>query len=202
VSRLPDAGQRLGVLVHEWNARLVSKVDAVGPDTLTIGFPSDGSSEFDLPCGVALALEWASPRGLVRVSGRSAGRAGDAGISIRLEGTPEVFQRRDYVRASTAVDVVATPRDGLTMPAPGTTVDISGGGMQAHLPGLAIEVDDRVSVELTIPEEEPVLAEARVTRVVDRETFCFAFEQIDPREQERLIKYVFQALRGASGKAA
>jgi hypothetical protein len=201
MTRLPDTGQRLGVLVHEWNARLVSSVEEAGAGVLTIALPSDGSSQFDLPAGAGVTLEWASPRGLMRVGGRSGGRAGDA-IPVELSGSPEVFQRRDYVRASTGVDVVVTPADGLTMPARGTTVDVSGGGMQAHLPGLGIDVDDRVSVELDLPEEDPVLAEARVTRRPAAETFCFAFEQIDARDQERLIKFVFQRLRGAGGKAA
>jgi hypothetical protein len=202
VSRLPDSGQRLGVLVHEWNARLVSSVAESGVGTLSIAFPSDGSSEFDLPAGVAVTLEWASPRGLVRVEGRSAGRGAANSVAIGVEGVPEVFQRRDYVRATTGIEVVATPKDGLTMPASGTTVDVSGGGMQAQLPGLAIDVDDRVTVALSIPDEEPILADARVTRLSAANTFSFAFEQIDAREQERLIKFVFQALRGASGKAA
>jgi hypothetical protein len=201
MSRLPAPGQRLGVLVHEWNARLVSEVEAETGDALTIAFPSDGSGDFDLPAGMTITVEWASPRGLMRVDGRSGGR-GAVGIAVELTTKPEVFQRRDYVRANTAVDVVVTPADGLTMPATGTTVDLSGGGMQAHLPGLELDVDDRASIEIDVPEEDSVLAEARVTRRPDSETFCFAFEQIDAREQERLIKFVFQRLRGAAGQAA
>jgi c-di-GMP-binding flagellar brake protein YcgR len=202
VSRLPEAGQRLGIHVPEWNARLVSEVLDAGVGTLTIAFPSDGRSDFDLPAGVALALEWVNPRGLVRVEGRSVGRSDGSGVVVRLSGAPEVVQRRDYVRANTVADLVVTPVDGLTMPATGVTIDISGGGLQASLPGLNVGVDDRVRLELEIPEETAVEADARVTRVPTPHTFCFIFEQIDPREQERLIKFVFQRLRGSTGKAA
>lgn len=202
MSRLPDPGQRVGVHVPEWNARLVSEVLAAGVGTVAIAFPSDGRSAFGLPAGIALALEWVNPRGLVRVEGRSGGHDEGSGVQIQLSGSPEVVQRRDYVRANTVVDVVVTPLDGLTMPARGLTIDVSGGGLQASLPGLDVDVEDRVRIELDLPDEPGVEAEARVTRVPGSDTFCFVFEQIDPREQERLIKFVFQRLRGSTGKAA
>lgn len=201
MSRLPDVGQRVGVLVQEWNARLVSQVAAVAGDGLTIAFPSDGKSDFDVPSGASVTLEWVTPRGLMRAAGRSAGHDG-AGVGIRLTGDPEVFQRRDYVRANTAVEVVAKPLDGLTMPARGTSVDLSGGGVQVTLPGLGLDVDDRADLEIDLPEEDPIGAAARVTRRPSGDTYCFSFEHIDPKDQERLIKFVFQRLRGTSGKAA
>lgn len=204
MSRLPEVNQRIGVLVHEWNARLASRIEESGVGVVSIALPSDGKADFDLPRGIAVDLEWVTPRGLMRVSGRSAGHAATAvpAISVELSGEPEVFQRRDYVRANTVVDIVATPKDGLSMPVNGLTVDLSGGGVQANLPGLTLEVGDHLRVDIDLPEEEPIEAEARVTRLASEHTFCLAFEQIDAKEQERLIRFVFQRLRNAAGKAA
>ena len=86
--------------------------------------------------------------------------------------------------------------------AEGTTIDVSGGGCQASLPGLRVEVDDRLTLELVLPEEAPIEVEARVIRCVGDDVFSLVFETIDAKEQERLIRFVFAKLRGAAGKAA
>jgi hypothetical protein len=194
----------VGVTVHEWNAHLASTLEEVGAGVVAIALPSDGRAEYDLPKGIALDLEWVTPRGLMRVRGHSAGaRAGGAqGIAVELADEPQVFQRRDYVRASATVDVIAHRVAAFADPVAGSTIDVSGGGLQDALPGLRAEVDDRVEIEIAIPEEQPVRAEARVIRKATDDVFSLAFEQIEAKEQERLIRFVFQKLRGAAGKAA
>jgi c-di-GMP-binding flagellar brake protein YcgR len=204
MSRLPEVGALVGVKVHEWNAHLASKVEELGAGVLGIAHPSDGRSEYDLPKGITVDIEWVTPRGLMRVRGQSGGpRPGDAlrVLLIELAGDPQVFQRRDYVRASAAVDVVVTSRFG-GEPIKGITLDVSGGGVQARLPGLSADVDTRLELELMLPEERSIVAEARVTRRATAEQYSLVFEQIEPKEQERLIRFVFQRLRGGAGKAA
>jgi hypothetical protein len=202
MSRLPEVGARIGVKVHEWNAVLVSKIEEHGAGVLAIALPSDGRAEYDLPKGIAVDLEWVSPRGLMRVRGHSGGPwAGDvSGLSVELAGDPQVFQRRDYVRAYTVTDIHVTRRFG-GEPIDGLTIDLSGGGVQANVPGLSADIDDRFEIEIMLPEEELIVAEARVTRRATADIYSFAFDQIEPKQQERLIRFVFQKLRSA-GKAA
>jgi hypothetical protein len=204
VSRLPEVGARVGVKVHEWNAHLASTLEELGAGVVAIALPSDSRADYDLPKGIALDLEWVTPRGLMRVRGHSAGPRswGSPAIMVELAGDPQVFQRRDYVRASTVVDVVASRNGSFADAVKGCTIDVSGGGLQATLPELRADVDDRLAVEIVLPEEEPIRAEARVIRKAADDTFSVVFEQIEPKEQERLIRFVFQKLRAAAGKAA
>jgi hypothetical protein len=204
VNRLPDIGARVGVKVHEWNAHLASTLEEVGVGGVAIALPSDGKAEYDLPQGISLDVEWVTPRGLMRVRGRSAGPRSNGlpGVAVELAGEPEIFQRRDFVRAATVVEVLAHRVGAFADPVQGNTIDVSGGGLQAALPGLRAGVDDRLEIELALPEEEPIRAEARVIRSSADHLFSLVFEQIEPKEQERLIRFVFQKLRGAAGKAA
>lgn len=203
MSRMPEVGVRVGVKVHEWNALLVSKVEEVGAGVVVIALPSDGRSEYDLPKGITVDLEWASPRVLMRVRGSSGGqRAGDGvpTIAVELAADPQVFQRRDYVRANAAVQLVVR-RAGFDNSLEGMTIDVSGGGVQASIPGCGVGVDDRLEIELLLPEESSIVADVRVIRR-NGEVFSLVFETIEPKEQERLIRFVFARLRGAAGKAA
>lgn len=202
MSRMPEVGARVGVKVHEWNALLVSKVEEIGAGVVVIALPSDGRSDYDLPKGITVDLEWVSPRGLMRARGSSGGqRAGEAAptIVVELAGDPQVFQRRDYVRANAAVELVVR-RAGFDQSLEGMTMDVSGGGVQASIPGCGVDVDDRLEVELLLPEEDSIVADARVIRRND-DVFSLVFETIEPKEQERLIRFVFARLRGAA-KAA
>jgi hypothetical protein len=204
VSRLPEAGARVGVKVHEWNAYLASTLEEVGAGVAAIAVPSDGRCDHDLPRGIALDLEWVTLRGLMRVRATAAGPRPDGapGVLLALSGEPRLFERRDYVRANAAVDVRATlpgaPRD----PVDGLTIDLSGGGCLAALPALRLEVDDRLALELRLPGEAPVGVDARVIRALGEDVFSLAFEAVRAHDQERLIRFVFAKLRGAAGRAA
>src|SRR3954447_22396109 len=131
MARLPEKGTRLGVKVHEWNAHLASSVAELGAGVIVVEPPADATSQYDLPDGIAIDLEWVTPRGLLRVAGRSAGRAPQGpGVVVELTGEAEVFQRRDYVRANVGIDILASANNRAFE---GSTIDLSGGGLQARV---------------------------------------------------------------------
>src|SRR3954447_8917985 len=137
---LPEFSEQVGVRPDETGERLNSRVEEVEPSRLLLATPSNAEQEVTRERGAGVAVEWVTARGLARVPGRTAGngRIHIPTIAIELLGKPEIFQRREYVRAAAAIQLEATI-PGMKGDFEGMSVDLSGGGIRATLPELDVE---------------------------------------------------------------
>jgi c-di-GMP-binding flagellar brake protein YcgR len=195
---LPQFSEQVGVRLDQTGVRLHSRVEDVAPDRLLLATPSDGVQEVPLPVGADLAVEWVTARGLARVPGRSTGpgRISIPTVSIELLGRPEIFQRREYVRASAALQIEAC-LTGTTEEFEGLSVDISGGGIRASIPALDAEVGSLLSLWLGLPDKGAE-ATVKVLRRQDPDVYVLVFEHIAEKERERVIHHVFERLRASA----
>jgi c-di-GMP-binding flagellar brake protein YcgR len=102
--------------------------------------------------------------------------------------------RREYVRVG-AAQTVQISSSGKRMQT--LTIDLSGGGMCVTHEELELGAVVHFTLELG-PGDPPIHGKARVVRQgTDEERFGLKFEEIDPAEQQRLIRFIFQCQRAA-----
>jgi c-di-GMP-binding flagellar brake protein YcgR len=142
----------------------------------------------------ASMLEYTSARGVVRLHGE-ARREHESLLRFRVDGEPEVIQRRAHVRVHTPQPVRLEPATRGAF-----TIDVSGGGMLlAGTPPMRI--GDRISFELALGgEREPVRGVACLVRHEPSGRGAFNFEEISERDRQRLIGFVFERMRNARAK--
>jgi len=163
-----------------------------GEDILLVLLVDPGEALDDAVEG--LVLESPSPRGLVRMRG-TAFRLGDDLVRFRVDGPPQVVQRREFVR------VVAPQRVTLDDPSGWSTdthsLNISGGGMLLSGPA-ALDLNTEVNFSLALGDDvAPVEGSGRVVRAASDVQRAIVFEQISRRDRERLIRFIFDRQRAA-----
>jgi hypothetical protein len=146
-----------------------------------------------------LMLESTGARGVVRTPG--AAELVEANLlRFVLESSMELVQRREFVRVVAAKRLVLEDEDG-DLVAEGLTVDISGGGLLVQLPRSA-EVPHDTTLFFTLylgltDYDDQVAGTVRLVRQSDENQVALAFEHISPRDQERLIRFIFERQRVA-----
>ena len=206
---LPNINQSVGVYVVEWEIELRSRIEETGSSSLTIAMPSDGRSERPLPRGAVVYVDWICDRGVVRVRGvvSELVRIPIPALLVVIDGEPEIHQRRNYVRVSANLPVVATPivesdDDVEVLSVQGTTFDMSGGGMRVRLPRSDTQVGDRLRFAIAMPDNTMIEAVGRITRRPLPDVYCVQFEEIETNVRERVVRLVFERLRTVAGRAA
>jgi PilZ domain-containing protein len=148
-----------------------------------------------------MTLEFAAPRGFVRLEGRGEVAARDL-VRFRLEGSGNVLQRRDYVRVEAvrpmAVARVEEEQEGDVGEWIDTlTANLSGNGVLAAGPD-TLDVGDTVQLRLSLVEGEgPIEGEGRVVRIADDGRRAIAIEHLDSDGRRRLVRFIFDRERVA-----
>jgi hypothetical protein len=146
-----------------------------------------------------LTLESCGARGIVRTPG-SAELIEANLLRFRLEETPELVQRREFVRVTAAKRIILEDEEGKVL-ANALTVDISGGGLLVRIPRSAgLPADESIYFVLYLgvtDYEDQVTGTLRVVRHKQDNQVALAFEHISRRDQERLIRFVFERQRVA-----
>lgn len=156
-----------------------------------------GATEFiDGPLSY-LMLESTGARGVVRTPG--AGELLEPNLlRFVFDQTPELVQRRDFVRVTVAKRVVLENEDGDVV-VNALSVDLSGGGMLVQLPRAAelpAEIELYFTIYLGLTEyDDQVSGTVKVVRKLSGDRVALGFHELDRREQERLIRYVFERQR-------
>lgn len=137
-----------GVAADHAPARVTGRVG----DELVLAVPH-GSHGADGPGrGAELMLRWTTERGVQRspaslLSSDSAG----ATWRVRLIGTVERVQRRQYARAPFSGPVAIVPLEArLARVVKGELADLSEGGLRAHVPGSPLTVGVAVEAHLVV----------------------------------------------------
>jgi hypothetical protein len=122
---------------------------------------------------------------------------------LRLTGPAEVTQRRKAVRGRVVVPVEVGVGN---LELKGETGDLSEDGARINLDGFGIQPEPGDSVDLRIELDGPVIvAKAEVIRVVARGArwnVSTRFVDIPERDQDRIRRRVFQALREERARLA
>ena len=195
---LPD-GQKVSVRLPYVGA-LPATVEATagGRVTVALAVPDNRVLRLD---GSEVAVESTSARGIQRFNGRLvlSGRA-DV-FDVEIGGDCERIQRREWARIGTVVPIRVQHIDTQPTSSAGTgepdveagetmTLNLSGGGVLINDPWrLPLGVDTRVEITIE-PSQPPVRALARVVRDAGPEQKGLRFDDIEPQDSERLMRYV------------
>ena len=177
-------------LVGPWRLHVLALIGGWKPAAGVLELPRDGGGLIRLPARLGL------------VDGTLLLQAGHAGAASAPLGS-DGGQRRGNVRGELHLPLRAVAVDDRGEEALqgqvllGHTLDVSAGGARIDLPDLpgALGVGVRLYLEIELPEED--LAPVVVT-VVQHEAGSWAqvrFDDIAPRDRERLVRLVFEAER-------
>jgi hypothetical protein len=149
-------------------------------------------------------LEYTSVRGIVRLHGEAVFEERSL-IRFRARGDADVMQRRSFVRVHTPQAVTLATGEAPDGEDPEGewrlhTIDLSGGGML--LAGAdALEPGQTVRFTMALGDgQAPVEGDARVVRIREDGKRGVVFEQIDERDRQRLIRFVFECMRTARAR--
>ena len=182
-------GQKVSVRLPYVGA-LPATVEATAPGLLTVALavPDNRVSRLE---GSEVAVEATSARGIQRFGGRLVLRGRSDVFDIEVGGDMERIQRREWARVGAVVpirvELVNEPdlEGGET-----STLNLSGGGVLIRDPWrLPMGIDTRVEIVID-PAQPPIRALARVVRDAGPERKGLRFDDIEPQDSERLMRYV------------
>jgi c-di-GMP-binding flagellar brake protein YcgR len=183
------AGQKVSVRLPYVGA-LPATVDASAPGLLTIALAVPDARVMRLD-GSEVSVECTSARGIQRFGGRLMLRGRSDVFDIAIGGDMERIQRREWARVGTVVPIRVVPVGEPDIKAGDTmTLNVSGGGVLINDPWrLPLGIDARVEIVIE-PDQPPVRALARVVRDAGPDRKGLRFDDIEPQDSERLMRYV------------
>lgn len=168
-----------------------------GDDLLLVVLENAG--EFVAGSLTSLTLESAGARGIVRTPGTAELIESNL-LRFILDQTPELVQRREFVRVTAAKRIVLENEEGDVI-ADALTVDISGGGLLVRVPrSKELPADTTIYFVLYLgvtDYDDQVTGTVRLVRRKPDNQYALAFEHISRTDQERLIRFVFERQRVA-----
>lgn len=193
-----NVGGKEGKLTTPLGSRIPVRVFERGGDFLMLVLMLDDGEELSDEALEPLVLEYVSARGVVRFEGQAVLQERDL-VRFEVSSSPEVMQRREFVRVPAVQSVVlGDDIGGATLD--GKAIDLSGGGML--LSGSdRLELDSVVRFRLSLGAgTRDIEGRARVVRADDEGRRGLVFEQIDADDRQRLIHFVFERQRDALAK--
>lgn len=182
-------------LHHPQLGRLPARVEQVGDGRLTLALFVRPETPIQWLASTEAEIEGVTPRGVVRARGAVAaeGKGLDAQVTVEVSAA-EVVQRRDYVRVDALVPVTVWPEpDGAPIETYATNV--SGAGFALAGPS-TLEVGRRLRFRLRLSDDRPPLeGVARVVREGENGSRGCAFEVIDERGRELIVRFTFDRQR-------
>jgi PilZ domain len=143
-------------------------------------------------------LEFTSEYGVARFSGDAVLEEHDL-VRFHVHDSPEVVQRREFVRVQAPQPVVLAIAGSATIGS-SYSVDVSGGGMLLSGPE-TLRLEDNVRFRLHLSADTPpIKGRARVVRVASGGQRALVFEQISKQDRERLIHFIFDRQREARAR--
>jgi c-di-GMP-binding flagellar brake protein YcgR len=183
------AGQKVSVRLPYVGA-LPATIEATAPGRVTVALavPDARVARLD---GSDVSVESTSARGIQRFTGRLALRGRSDVFDVEIGGDMERIQRREWARVGAVVPIRLEPVEAPDVAAGETsTLNLSGGGVLIRDPWrLPLGIDARIEIVIE-PTQPPVRALARVVRDAGPERKGMRFDDIEPQDSERLMRYV------------
>ena len=184
-----SAGQKVSVRLPYVGA-LPATVESSDPGRLTVALAVPDSRVTRLD-GSEVSVESTSARGIQRYSGRLVLRGRSDVFDIQIGGDIERIQRREWARVGTVVPIrVDLPGEPDIAGGETSTLNLSGGGVLINDPWrLPLGIDARVEIVIEA-SQPPVRALARVVRDAGPDRKGLRFDDIEPQDSERLMRFV------------
>ena len=189
---LPEQGQQVFV-ISPTGAGIAARVAECDAQRTMLSFAENESDPVSVLAGGNVAIQYTNRRGVCRIDG-AAHRAKVPAV-LRVDHTSKIqlIQRREFVRIDAMVPVSYKPIGVTGWTAETTTINVSGGGfMISGREGLRI--DQIMEFTLLLDGDSKEAGTLEVVGRVARETpggLGIEITQIDERERERLIRWVF-----------
>jgi PilZ domain len=194
----PKPVPRQGVLLAlPGRDRFAGTVLRVTDEEIAVALLLEARRPLELGDVAAMALEFTSAQGLVRLEGRGVVATYDL-VRFQLDGAAEVIQRRDFVRVRVVrpMTIASVEQDGSAGEWIETlTVNVSGNGVLAAGPD-TLAVGDAVRFRICVAADEPPLeGTGRIARIGVGAERAIAIEQLDAEARRRLVHFIFEQER-------
>jgi hypothetical protein len=207
---LPAVGDELLLNVPQ-TERVLARVEADGPGFFDLALLEEPITPQPRLERCALMIEFINDDGVARlhgrldvpahrrVAGRGRGYAQDDTVRFAHRGSPQLLQRREFVRAAVALPLaltLATPdADEDPVTAHAQALDLSGGGMLVRgLPNPAL--GDEHAFELQLADaEKPIRGRGRVVRLVGIDRAGLQFVDVAQEDRVRIMHAAFEMSR-------
>jgi c-di-GMP-binding flagellar brake protein YcgR len=189
---LPEEGQEVFVVAPS-GATIHAVVKGSGAPATELVFPDNTNDPIAVLAGGHVAIQYTNRRGVCRIDGVGHKTTGAGVLRVDHKGKVQLIQRREFVRVDAMVRVTYEPLGPSGWTAETTTTNVSAGGfMVSGREGLRIDEVMSFNVELDGDTKDAGVLSV-LGRVV-RETnggLGVRIENIDERERERLVRWVF-----------
>jgi c-di-GMP-binding flagellar brake protein YcgR len=189
---LPEEGQQVFVIAPS-GAGLPARVLNVEPKSSLLSFEESESDPVNMLAGGNVAIQYTNNRGVCRIDGAAHKAKGISVLRIDHTSKIQLIQRREYVRVDAIVPCTYRPIGMTGWLAETTTTNISGGGfMISGREGLNIlqEMEFTIALDGDTKEAGPLDCVGKVVRET-RAGLGIRIEEIEQKERERLIRWVF-----------
>lgn len=189
---LPEEGQEVFVIAPS-GATINARVRGVTDGATELTFPEAGNDPIAVLAGGHVSIQYTNRRGVCRIDG--VGHQAKVAGLLRVDhkGKVQLIQRREFVRVDAMIRVTYEPIGPGGWIAETTTLNVSGGGfMISGREGLRI--GEVMSFTLELDGESKDAGSLTALGRVVRETsggLGIEVENMDEREQERLVRWVF-----------
>jgi c-di-GMP-binding flagellar brake protein YcgR len=185
---LPD-GQKVSVRLPYVGA-LPATVETTTGSRVTVALAVPDTRVLRLE-GSEIAIECTSARGIQRFGGRLVLTGSADVFDVEIGGDCERIQRREWARVGAVVPIRVELIDEPDIATGETsTLNLSGGGVLINDPWrLPLGLDARIEIVIE-PAEPPIRALARVVRDAGNDHKGLRFDDIEPQDSERLMRFV------------
>lgn len=196
LAHLPEVRQDVD-LILPGRERFAARVTRIGEEEVVLVLMLDAHDPVQPGDVATMAMEFAGPRGLVRIEGSGSVADYDV-VVLNLSGAIEVVQRRDFVRVRAVRPMALAPLDdegevGNWIDT--LTVNLSGNGVLASGPD-TILLDTPVHFRVKLVENEPPIEGiGRIARASDEGHRGIAIEQLSDESRRRLVAFIFERER-------
>lgn len=196
LAHLPEVRQDVD-LILPGQERFAARVTRIADDEVVLVLLLDARDPLQLGDVAEMAMEFAGPRGLIRIEGQGAVAAYDV-VRLKLAGAVEVVQRRDFVRVGAVRPMALAPldEDGNEGDWIDTlTVNVSGNGILASGPD-TYAIGTPVRFRVRVAEgEPPIEGRGTVARASDAGHRGIAIDELSDDDRRRLVAFIFERER-------
>jgi PilZ domain-containing protein len=172
---------------------LVVRIVEVREDGLLLTAPYEAHRQFVPVAGTPLKLGFLTEEGTTWLTAVAVGpELGDRpafGVRFLDQGVRRERRRQPRAKVSFPVEVAGL---AAAAPVPGTAMDVSDGGLRAHVP-MELSVGDAVQMTIIVPEGSPVRLTASVSRADPDHVYVFAYGLFAAGSRDRLVELSFRA---------
>jgi c-di-GMP-binding flagellar brake protein YcgR len=192
VKGFPEQGQQVFVIAPS-GAGIAARVIKGDPKQTLLSFEENETNPVPALAGGNLAIQYTNRRGVCRVDGAAHRATGVTMLRVDHTSKVQLIQRREFVRVDAMLPVTYRPIGVTGWTAETTTINVSGGGFM--ISGReALRLDQIMEFTVTLDGEGKEAGPLDVVGQVAREMpggLGISITQIDERERERLIRWVF-----------